>query len=27
MLDTVRKCKRVVMACAMTQIITAWYNR
>jgi len=27
MLDTVRKHKRVVRACAKTWIITAWYNR
>jgi len=26
MLDTVGKRKRVVMACAKTWIITAWYN-
>jgi len=27
MLDTVRKCKRVVRACAKTWNITAWYKR
>jgi len=27
MLDTVGKCECVVMACADTWIITAWYNR
>jgi len=26
MIDTVRKRKRVVRACAQTWIITAWYN-
>jgi len=26
MLDKVRKCKRVVRACAKTWITTAWYN-
>ena len=27
MLDTVRKCKCVVRACAKTEVITAWYDQ